>query len=64
MIVRRGLPGLFAAWSLAVARFADEGNQMLRALLAFDQFIREELVDVKCRWNRGWRSSHRFTAKV
>ena len=28
------------------------------------RFIQEELVGVKCRWNRGWRSSHLRTAAV
>lgn len=36
MIIGRGLPGLFAAWSLAIARFADERNEMLCAVLAAD----------------------------
>ena len=28
------------------------------------RFIHDELVGVKCRWNRGWRSSHFFTSAV
>ncbi len=28
------------------------------------RFSQDELVGVKCRWKRGWRSSHRFTSGV